>query len=95
MAQESNNKKTIEKFKEFYKKARACKTADELMKLTETEGFSVTKDQAEAFLSGPAKKEIDDEMLEKVAGGRGRDDRPPEYQYWDPVTKLWWDGTCF
>lgn len=91
MAKEKNDKKTIEKFKEFYKKARACETADELMKLTEAEGFSVTKEQAEAFLAEPVKKELDDEALDMAAGGRGRDQRPPEYEYFDPVMKLWWD----
>ncbi len=50
-------------------KALHCKTADELLKLAQAEGYEMTKDEAEAYLSELADFELDDAMLEKAAGG--------------------------
>ena len=55
--------------KEQIEKAMACKTADELMKLSKAEGFELTKDEAEAFLAELANVELDSEALKDVAGG--------------------------
>ena len=50
-------------------KAMACKTADELMKLSKAEGLELTKDEAEAFLAELADVEVDGEVLKDAAGG--------------------------
>ena len=55
--------------KEQIEKAMACKTAEELMKLSKAEGFELTKDEAEAFLAEMANVELDSEALKDVAGG--------------------------
>ena len=55
--------------KEMVQKALHCKTADELMKLAEAEGYSLTKDEAEAFLAELGDVELGDEVMEKAAGG--------------------------
>ncbi len=68
MAKELNKNELT---KEQIEKAMACKTADELMKLAEAEGYSLTKDEAEAFLAELGDVELGDEALEKAAGGWG------------------------
>ena len=68
MAKEINGKTVT---KEFIEKAMACGNAAELMKLAETEGYSLTKDEAEAFLAELSDVELGDEMMEKAAGGVG------------------------
>ena len=50
-------------------KAVQCKTADELMALAKAEGFDITKDEAEAYLAELADVELDNNALNKVAGG--------------------------
>ena len=55
--------------KEMVMKAMQCETADELMVLAKSEGYDITKEQAQAFLDEFADRELDDEMLNKVAGG--------------------------
>ena len=57
--------------KEQIEKAMACETADELMKVMEAEGYSLTKDEAESFLAELSDVELGDETLEKAAGGAG------------------------
>ena len=52
--------------KEQLVKAARCKNADELMAMAKAEGVELTKDEAEAYL---ADVELDDEMLQKAAGG--------------------------
>jgi predicted ribosomally synthesized peptide with nif11-like leader len=47
----------------------ACKTADERMKLAASEGYEITKDEAEAYMAEMADVELDDETLSKAAGG--------------------------
>ena len=66
MAKELNNKTVT---KEFIKKAMACGNADQLMKLAETEGYKLTKEEAEAFRAEVSEVELGDEVLEKAAGG--------------------------
>ncbi len=56
--------------KEQIAKAMQCETAEELMALAKTEGFELTKEEAEAYLVEFADVELNDEMLSKVAGGR-------------------------
>ena len=55
--------------KEMLEKASKCQTADELIALAKSEGFEITKDEAEAYLAELEDVEIDSETLEKVAGG--------------------------
>ena len=66
MAKELTNKTVT---KEFIEKAMACGNAAELMKLAEAEGYSLTKDEAEAFLAELGDVELGEEALEKAAGG--------------------------
>lgn len=55
--------------KEQISKAMKCKNADELIELAETEGITLTKDEAEAYLTELADVELDGENLKKIAGG--------------------------
>ena len=55
--------------KELIQKAMQCKTAEELMALAKTEGFTITKEEAEAYLAELTDIELDSEQLKKVAGG--------------------------
>ena len=66
MAKELNGKTVT---KEFTEKAMGYENADELMKLAEAEGYSLTKDEAEAFLTELSEVELGDEVMEKAAGG--------------------------
>lgn len=50
-------------------KAAQCKTADELMALAKAEGVELTKAEAEAYLAELADVELDNNVLNKVAGG--------------------------
>ena len=61
------NKKEITK--EMLEKAMQCKTADELMALAKSEGFEITKDEAEAYFAEFADIELDEKALRNVAGG--------------------------
>ena len=66
MAKELNGKTVT---KEFMERATACGNADELMKVMEAEGYSLTKDEAESFLAELSDVELGDEVMEKAAGG--------------------------
>jgi len=55
--------------KEMLDRAAMCQTADELIALAKTEGMEITKDEAEAYLDELHNIELDQEKLEKVAGG--------------------------
>ena len=63
----SINKKEITK--EMLAKAMQCRTAEELMALAKSEGREVTKEEAEAYLAEIDDFELEEEALEKVAGG--------------------------
>ena len=55
--------------KETLEKAMQCKTADELMAMAKSEGFEITKDEAEAYFAEFADIELDEKALRNVAGG--------------------------
>jgi len=61
------NKKELTK--EMLMKAMKCKSADELMALAKSEGFELTKEEAEAYLAELENMALDDKALDKVAGG--------------------------
>ena len=61
------NKKEITK--DMIRKAMQCKDADELMALAKANGFDITKDEAEAYMTEMADVELDGEELKTVAGG--------------------------
>ena len=61
------NKKELTQ--EHILKAMKCRTADELMKLAEAEGYEMTKAEAEAYMAELADFELDDGVLSKAAGG--------------------------
>ena len=56
--------------KEMIAKAMQCETADELIALANSEGFELTKEEAEAYMAELADVELDEEVLQKVAGGK-------------------------
>ena len=55
--------------KEMLAKAMQCRTTEELMALAKSEGFEVTKEEAEAYLAEMDDIELEEETLKKVAGG--------------------------
>ncbi len=55
--------------KEQIEKAMGCQNADELMALAKAEGYELTRDEAEAYMAEMEDIELDDETLEKAAGG--------------------------
>ena len=57
--------------KEMVAKALECETAEELMTLAKAEGFELTKEEAEAYLSEMDNMELDQQALDEVAGGGG------------------------
>ena len=56
--------------KEMLAKAVQCETADELIALAKTGGYELTKGEAEAYLAELADVELDEEVLQKVTGGK-------------------------
>jgi predicted ribosomally synthesized peptide with nif11-like leader len=61
----NKNEITIEQIK----KAMQCKTADELIALAKTNGYDITKEEAEAYLAELADVELDGKELKSVGGG--------------------------
>ena len=55
--------------KKQIQKAMSCETAEELIAMTKTMGYELTKDEAEAYLTEMADIELDSKTLTKVAGG--------------------------
>ena len=55
--------------KEMVEKALECQTAEQLIALAKTYGFTLTKEEAEAYLAELENMELDEEALDKVAGG--------------------------
>ena len=55
--------------KEQIEKARACKTAEELITAAKAEGIEMTRDEAEAYMAELADFELDEATLQKAAGG--------------------------
>ncbi|MBQ1776862.1 MAG: Nif11-like leader peptide family RiPP precursor [Acidaminococcaceae bacterium] len=56
--------------KEMIMAAMKCKDADELIALAKTDGYEITKEEAEAYMAELADVELDEEVLQKVAGGK-------------------------
>ena len=56
--------------KEMSAKALECETAEELMTLAKAEGFTLTKEEAEAYMAELEDMELDVADLDKVAGGK-------------------------
>ena len=54
---------------EMMMKAMQCKDADELIALAKAEGKEITKEEAEACLDKMGDFELDENVLENVAGG--------------------------
>ena len=54
---------------EMLEKAAKCNSADELIALAKSEGFEITRDEAQAYLAETENVELDSSTLEKVAGG--------------------------
>ena len=71
--------------KEQIAKAALCKTAEELVELAKKAEIAITKEEAEAYMSELQNVELDQETLEKVAGGVidciGNETPPPESRY--------------
>ena len=55
--------------KELIQKAMACETPEEIIELAKTEGVTITKEEAEAFLEQAQDVELDSVKLGGVAGG--------------------------
>ena len=55
--------------KEMLVKAMQCHTAEELMALAKSEDRELTREEAEAYLAEIDDFELEEEALEKVAGG--------------------------
>ena len=55
--------------KELLAKALECETAEELVVLAKSNGFEITKAEAEAYLAEIDNTELDGSALDKVAGG--------------------------
>ena len=55
--------------KEMIEKAMQAKTAEELLALARSEGFDITKDEAEAYFAELSDVELDSGVLKNVAGG--------------------------
>lgn len=55
--------------REMMMKAMQCKDADELIALAKAEGKEITKEEAEACLDKMGDFELDENVLENVAGG--------------------------
>ena len=52
--------------KEMIAKAMQCRTTEELMALAKSEGFEVTKEEAEAYLAEMDDMELEEEALKNV-----------------------------
>ena len=55
--------------KDMVKKALRCKDADELLALAKSEGYEMTRDEAEAYMAEINDFELDDAAMAAVAGG--------------------------
>ena len=55
--------------KEMIMQALKCKNADELIVLAKTGGVELTKEEAESYMTELADFELDENQMQKVAGG--------------------------
>ena len=77
--------------KELLEKAKAAKSAEELLALAKNEGIELTAEQAaKAFAELNKIGELSDEELDNVAGGGGG--RPPKFSRNDRVSHKGSDG---
>ena len=60
--------------REMLDKASKCETAEDLIALAKTAGIEITKAEAEAYLAEFEDMELDEEALDKVAGGISYDE---------------------
>ena len=63
----STNEKEITKEQIF--KAMQCKTAEELQAYAKTQGYDITLEEAHAYMAELEDVELDETVLNKVAGG--------------------------
>ena len=54
---------------DMIKKAMECETPEELIALAKTEGFEITKDEAESYIAKLDDFQLNNKDLNKVAGG--------------------------
>ena len=77
--------------KELLEKAKAAKSAEELLALAKNEGIELTAEQAaKAFAELNKTGEVSDEELDNVSGGCGG--RPPKFSVNDRVSHMGRDG---
>ncbi len=55
--------------KEQIQKAMACETAEDLMAAAKSEGYELTKEEAEAYMAELSDFELDEKAMKQVAGG--------------------------
>ena len=55
--------------REMLEKAMQCKTSEELVALAKTNGYEITKEEADAYLAELADVELDEGKLKTIAGG--------------------------
>ena len=60
--------------RDMLEKAEQCKTADDLVALAKANGITLTKEEADAYLAEMDNMELDEEALDKVAGGSSYSD---------------------
>ena len=70
---------------EMIKKAKDCKTPEELIALAKLIGIELTKPEAESYMAELEDFELDSRQLEKIAGGGSC--------YMDCSSKCWYDST--
>ena len=56
--------------KEMVMKAMQCKEADDLIALAKSEGVELTREEAEAYMADLDDVELDETLLNHVAGGQ-------------------------
>ena len=56
--------------KEMVMKAMQCETAEDLIAFAKSEGIELTKEEAEAYLAELEDVELDETLLNHVAGGQ-------------------------
>ena len=70
---------------EMIKKAKECKTPEELVELAKNAGLELTEAEAESYLAELEDFELDSKALDKIAGGGSC--------YMDCGGKCWYDST--
>ena len=65
----SDQNRSVNALKELCERAAKCKNAEELMELAKSEGVTLTKEEAEAYMAELSCGELDAETLKKVSGG--------------------------